>query len=128
MCSLRIKDLVKNITSLSNVLPPSIQQGTKDDKIWCVMNAGERDTAHETFNRRFDAMFGEDCRDSDGRLLHIRRGKLGMALVASYLSKIDWAHDFPLDIVEIKLQRLLTELKHLQYVASLLFNSCLMYF
>jgi hypothetical protein len=115
---LRIKDLVKNIVSLSIVLPQSIQQGTKDDKIWSVMNAGVRDTAHETFNRRFDVLFGEDCRDSSGRFPHIRKGKLGMELVASYLSEIDWAHGFPLDIVEIKLQRLLTELRHLQYVGS----------
>jgi hypothetical protein len=34
-----------------------------------------------------------------------------MGLASSYLSKIDWAHGFPLDIVEIKLRRLLTELK-----------------
>ena len=44
-----------------------------------------------------------------------------MSLVTSYLSKIDWAHSFPLDIVEIKLWWLLTELKHLQYVANLMF-------
>jgi hypothetical protein len=125
MNSLRIKDLVKNIASLSKVLPQSIQQGTKEDKIWCVMNAGERDTAHETFNRRFDAMFGEDCRDSSGRLLHIRRGKLGMGLVTSYLSEIDWAQDFPLDIVELKLQHLLEELRHLQYVTALFLYSFL---
>jgi hypothetical protein len=109
--------------SLSHVLPPSIQQGTKDDKIWCVMNAGERDNGHETFNRHFDAMFGEDCQDSNSRLLHIRRGKLGRALVTSYLSEIDWSHGFPLDIVEIKLQRLLTELTHLQYVANFVYHS-----
>jgi hypothetical protein len=117
-----IKALVKNITTLSNALPLSIQQGTKDDKIWSVMHADERDTAHETFNRRFDALFGEDCRDASGRLLHIRRGKLGLGLVTSYLSKIDWAHGFPLDLVEIKLQRLLTELKELQYVANFIFG------
>ena len=85
------------------------------------MNAGERDTAHETFNRWFDALFGEDCRDASGRLLHICRGKLGLGLITSYLSKIDWARGFPLDIVEIKLQRLLTELKQLQYMAKFLF-------
>jgi hypothetical protein len=118
----KIKALVKNITTLSNTLPLSIQQGTKDDKIWSVMHADERDMAHETFNRRFDALFREDCRDASGRLLHIRRGKLGLGLVTSYLSKIDWAHGFPLDLVEIKLQRLLTELKELQYVANFIFG------
>ena len=62
-------------------------------------------------------MFGEDCQDSSGHLLYIHRGKLGMGLVTSYLSKIDCAHGFPLDIVDIKLQCLLTELRHIQYVA-----------
>jgi len=114
-----IKALVKDIGMLSNGLPQSVQQGTKEDKIWTVMNADERDTPHETFNRRFDAMFGEDCRDSAGRLHHIRKGKLGLGQVCSYLSKIDWANDFPLDIVEVKLLRLVVELKNLQYVVQL---------
>ena len=88
------------------------------------MNTEEHETAHEMFNRRFDAMFGEDCRDDAGRLLYIRKGKLGLGRVCSYLSKIDWADNFPLDIVEIKLQRLITELKHLQYVFTY-FQYCL---
>src|SRR5262245_3208250 len=118
-----IKALVKDITTLSNALPQSIRQGTKQDKIWSMMNAGECDTAEETFICRFDAMFGEDCRDSNGRLLHIRRGKLGMGLITAYLSKIDWANGFALDIVEIKLQCLVTELKHLQCIANFIFIS-----
>ncbi|KAM6495523.1 hypothetical protein JOM56_008229 [Amanita muscaria] len=113
-----IKTLVKDITTLSINLPLSIRHGTKDDKIWSVMNSDERDTAHETFNRRFDAMFGEDCRDSAGRLQYIRRGKHGLGMVVSYLSKLDWEDGFPLDIVEIKLQRLIAELRHLWRVSS----------
>ena len=111
-----IKTLVKAITTLSNGLPHSIEQGTKEDKIWSVMNTRECDIAHETFNRRFDALFGEDCRDSGGRLQYIRKGKLGLGRVCSYLSKVDWADNFPLDIVEIKLRRLVVELNHLWYV------------
>ncbi len=34
-----------------------------------------------------------------------------MGLVVSYLSKIDWTAGFPLDLVELKLQRLISELK-----------------
>jgi hypothetical protein len=117
-----IKTLIKSITTFSNSLPPFVQQGTKEDKIWTVMNTEERETAHETFNRRFDAMFGEDCRDDTGRLQYVRKGKFGLGHVCSYLSKIDWADNFPLDIVEIKLQRLITELKHLQYVFTLGFQ------
>ena len=44
------------------------------------------------------------------------KGRLGLGHVCSYLSKIDWADNFPLDIVEIKLQGLIRELKHFQYV------------
>ena len=111
-----IKSLIKLITTLSNNLPQSVQQGTKEDKIWSVMNTEECETAHETFNRRFDAIFGEDCRDDAGRLQYVRKGKLGLGCICSYLSKINWTDNFPLDIVEIKLQRLISELKHLQYV------------
>jgi hypothetical protein len=46
----------------------------------------------------------------------------GESLVTSYLSKIDWANGFPLDIVELKLQCLLMELRHLQYVANFIFS------
>jgi hypothetical protein len=112
-----IQSLIHDITTFSNVLPSSIQQATKHDKIWSVMNTDQCDTAHETFNRRFNAMFGEDCRDSAGHLQHIHKGKFGMGLICSYLSKCDWADGFPLDIVEIKLQQLCAELKYLWYVA-----------
>ena len=111
-----IKQLVKEISALSNSLSDVVPKGSKDDKIWSVMNTKEGDTLHETFNRRFDALFGEDCRDSCGRLHYVRQGKLGMGLVSSYLSKINWTAGFPLDLVELKLQRLVAELKLLQYV------------
>jgi hypothetical protein len=109
-----IKALLKEITAASNRLPSSIQQGSKNDKIWNVLNADAGETAHETFNKRFDALFAEDCRDPAGRLHYIRRGKLGMGLVCSYLSQIDWDNGFPLDLAEIKLKRLVDELKVLQ--------------
>jgi hypothetical protein len=117
-----IRLLVKGISTLSNSLLDSVPKGSKDDKIWSVMNTEECDTPYETFNWRFDAMFAEDChgRDSDSRLHHVRQGKLGMSLVVSYLSKINSTTGFPLDLVELKLQRLITELKFLQYVPHLI--------
>jgi hypothetical protein len=116
MCTTEtIKHLVKEISTLSISLSDAVSKGSRDDKIWTVMNTKEGDTPHETFNRRFDALFGEDCRDSHGRLHHVRQGKLGMGLIVSYLSKINWT-DFPLDLVELKLRRLITELQHLQCV------------
>jgi hypothetical protein len=113
-----ISSLVADICTLANGLPLSVPNGSKEDKIWTVMNSDDGETPHETFNKRFDAMFGEDCRDLQGRLHHVRRGKLGMGLVCSYLTKLDWT-DFPLDLAEIKLRRLLVELKQLQCVSNL---------
>jgi hypothetical protein len=110
-----IRLLVKEISSLSLSLADTVPKGPKNDKIWSVLNAEEHDSPHETFNSCFDALFTKDCRNADGRLHHIRQGKLGMGLVVSYISKINWA-DFPLDIVDLKLQWLIAELKHLQYV------------
>src|ERR1700679_3115024 len=100
-----IKTLIKSITTLSNTLPhsSSVLQGMKEDKIWSVMNTEECETAHETFNKCFDAMFGEDCRDDTGRLKYVRRGKLGLGRICSYLSKIAWADNFPWVIVETNL-------------------------
>lgn len=118
-----IKTLVREIATLSNGLPLSVQQGTKDDKIWLVMNTDQCETEYETFNKRFDAMFGEDCRDSAGRLQYVRKGKLGMGLICAYLSKRNWADGFPLDLVEIKLQRLAAELKYLKYVTNFIYLS-----
>jgi hypothetical protein len=110
-----IKTIVKEISTLSSTLTDSVPKGSKDDKIWRIMNTKELDMPHETFNRRFDALFGEDCRDPHGRLHHVCQGKLGMGLIVLYLSKINW-DSFPLDLVELKLQRLITELKYLQCV------------
>jgi len=109
-----IKQLVKEISTLSSSLSDAVPKASKDDKIWSVMNCKEGDTPHETFNRRFDALFGEDCRDSSGSLHYVRQGKLGMGLVISYLSKINWTKDFPLDLMALKLQRLIDELKNHQ--------------
>ena len=117
-----IKMLVKEITALSNSLPSSVQTGTKEDKIRKVMDADGSETAHETFNKRFDAMFSKDCCDSTGCLLHIHKGKHGLGLICSYLSKINWADNFPLDIAEIKLQRLIIKLKIIRYVLFAIFG------
>lgn len=113
-----ISSLVTEICALANGLSSSVPNGSKDDKIWAVINLDDGKTPHETFNKRFDAMFGEDCCDLHGRLHHVHCGRLGIGLVCSYLTKIDWA-DFPLDLAEIKLQRLLVELKQLQCISHL---------
>jgi hypothetical protein len=109
-----IKGLVKDISLLCTTLSDAIPKATKTDKIWSVMNTEESDVSFETFNQRFDALFGDDCRDSNGRLHHVLQGKFGMGVVVFYLAKINWTIDFPLDLVELKLQCLIRELKQLQ--------------
>jgi hypothetical protein len=111
--------LVKMIHTLLQALPPSVPKVTTGDKIWDVMHSAESESAFQTFNQRFDALFAEDCRDAKGRLHYIRQGKSGMGLVCSYLRKLDWSQDFPLDLVGIKLRRLITELNHIMYVSHI---------
>jgi hypothetical protein len=109
-----IKSLVKEIGVLSNTLSDSMLKASKAGKIWLVMNSEECEIPHETFNRQFDALFGENCRDSNSRLHYVQQGKFGMGVIVSYLLKVNWAVDFPLDLVKIKLQRLIMEIKLLQ--------------
>ena len=45
-----IKLLVKKIATLSNSLSDTMPKGSKDDKIWFVMDFEECENPHETFN------------------------------------------------------------------------------
>src|SRR5258708_12867705 len=86
--SVTIKHLLKDISALSNTLSDAVPKGSKDDKIWSVLNTKEGDIPHETFNHRFNALFGEDCCDFAARLLHVRQPNLAIALFISYLPQI----------------------------------------
>ena len=73
---------------LQNSLPSSVPNGSKDDKIWAVMNLDNGETPHETFNKQFDAMFGEvSAVTYMAACTMSARGKIGMGLVCSYLTK-----------------------------------------
>ncbi|KAJ6567869.1 hypothetical protein B0H10DRAFT_2238355 [Mycena sp. CBHHK59/15] len=113
--------LVNQIIVLSRSFPSTIPIATKDDKIYHVITnvQGEDPTVQLIFNRRMDILFAESpaCRNSDGRLIHVRRGKLGMDLLIKYLRKIEWA-EIPPDLASIKLTRLVTELAALCDTAS----------
>ena len=74
------------------------------------MTSDEGEDTWQTFNKRFDALFAEDCRDGQGRLHHIRRGEFGMDKVVQYLSTLD-INLLPLDLVAKKLDRLEAELE-----------------
>jgi hypothetical protein len=94
--------LINNIVSLTKLLPTSVPLATDEDRIFAVMNSAEGESTWHTFNKRFDALFGEDCRDSTGQLHHIRRGHLGMDKVCDYLRALD-VGSVPLDLATIKL-------------------------
>ena len=111
-----ILTLIKNITTLSNALPPSVPKGTMKDKIWAVMHTAECESSFKTFNSRFDVLFGEDCHVDTGCLHYIHQGKSGLGLVCSYLKKINWTRGYALDLVEIKLNHLNNELLHIMCV------------
>ena len=63
-----IKLFAKEIATLSNSLSDAVPKGSKDDKIWFVIDSEECENPHETFNWQFDALFAEDCHDSNGCL------------------------------------------------------------
>lgn len=108
-----LEQLVQDITDFSKRLPAEIQEATKDDKIYTVMTKVKGDTPWETFNRRFDILFSEDCRDGNGRLHHIRRGRHGMNVVAAYLSRVVNEDQLKgvYDLAALKLTRLRDELR-----------------
>jgi hypothetical protein len=46
-----IGGLVTDICTLANVLPSSVPNNSKNDKIWAVMNLDDGETPYETFNK-----------------------------------------------------------------------------
>jgi hypothetical protein len=112
-----VKDLITNITTLSECLPASVPLASAEDKIYEVMTGEEGENTWHTFNRRFDAIFGQDCRDEQGRLHYLRRGQFGMGIVCKYLQNMDLATgDIPFDLMVMKLHRLNDEILYLQCV------------
>lgn len=111
-----LQHLVQELPSLCRSLPTTIPCATKKDKIYeVVTNVKDGNDAWLTFNRRFDALFAEDCRDkSTGRLHYIRRGKFGMEAICTYLQSIDLTStDLPLDLMVGKMTRLVEEIIYL---------------
>src|ERR1700678_323742 len=110
--------LVKTIKALSDSLPSTVGIATRDDKIYTTLVKINEGEIHMTFNRIFDILFKEDndCR-VDGRLRYLLRGKYGMDKLCAYLNDIDWMEpNLPLDLVKLKLDRLIEELTFLTFV------------
>jgi hypothetical protein len=121
-----VAKLIQNIEDLAVVLPTSIAEGTETDKIHHVITTveGPDGDAGSTFNRRFDILFKEDaqCRDVNGRLHLIRRGELGMTMVARYLRDIRWnAAEMNLEGAVVKLERLV---KEMEFLWCVIFTEC----
>jgi hypothetical protein len=107
--------IVEAITLLTKNLPSSVPEGTREGKLYRVLtNDNYRgETPWETFNKRMDATFGEDCRNAEGRLENMCRGRFGMDIVTKYLHiAIDQpgAKAFHIPMM-LKLERLRDELK-----------------
>lgn len=110
-----VKGLVDRLTELSKKLPVSVPLATKESRIYrLVTTINEHDT-YETFNRIFDLLFKEDnqCRNEEGRLIHVTRGKFGMDKFCSYLIGVPWTDPSmarAYDLVKIRLLRVINEL------------------
>ena len=110
-----MQGVLNHIYTLSQHLPLSVPLAVQADSIYTVMISPEGESWWQTINKRFDVLFGEDCHNANGRLLHIHHGPLRMDLVCSYLREIDitW---MPIDIMSLKVLRLYEELKYLTWV------------
>jgi hypothetical protein len=118
----RIKALIKSISVLSDSLPSSVLNATKNDKIYTVITMQKDGMVFETFNKQFDTLFAEDCHNLDGCLHYIHQGINDMGLMCVYLNKNDWSNEaIPLDLVEIKLFCLSMELTSIKYVLCVLY-------
>jgi hypothetical protein len=109
--------LIDQIESLCRSLPKSIPNGTKDDRIYYVLNKVQGlDTGaaakSSTFICRMDLLFGSDTRDDDGRLTNFRRGPWGISYVLQYFRRIDWQSDgISLSAATLKLTQVLEEMQ-----------------
>ncbi|SJL11862.1 uncharacterized protein ARMOST_15273 [Armillaria ostoyae] len=104
-----ISALVQQLARLCSKIPPkALTEALPDDYIYHVITNVVGEDTFSTFNRRFDILYAEHLRDENGRLPNLRRGKYGLDAVISYLQSVPWP-EVPLDPVEPKLQRLITE-------------------
>ncbi|KAJ7076638.1 hypothetical protein B0H15DRAFT_934227 [Mycena belliarum] len=62
-----ILDVIKTIAKLTSQLPETVPEASDDDKIYRVITTleGIDDSVAGTFNRRFDALFGNNERDAN---------------------------------------------------------------
>lgn len=117
----KCEDLVQEISELVRKLHSDIPLATQDGRIWAIMTGPLRDSNWETFNHRFDCLYGEDMRDTHtGRLPNIERGKYGLDAVVNYLRIAVSQSNMLHKPMMIKLDRLHSELQKITYVCVFL--------
>ncbi|KAF7794639.1 hypothetical protein EIP86_005776 [Pleurotus ostreatoroseus] len=105
--------LIRRLQGLSSTLPPSVPLAKANDKIYHVITSVHGDDVFHTFNRRFDALFGLDCRDQSGHMKYIRRGRFGMDAVCKFLESIDLLDEsMQLTLMALRLNTLIKELEY----------------
>ncbi|KAJ7687334.1 hypothetical protein B0H14DRAFT_2653855 [Mycena olivaceomarginata] len=118
--AVRVFTLIK-IEALAPLLPDSVKESSTDDnELHCTVTntSGIDDSPWGVLNCRLDKLFGVETRE-DGRLKHIHRGEHGMSFVDSHLAGLDWkSGKYPLDLVGIKLQRIVNEMEYLWWVIT----------
>jgi hypothetical protein len=111
-----VKGQVSRLKSLISTLPQSVKQASGDGRIPTVFRniAGPKEIEEHwvVFNRRMDALFGEDQRNVDGRLSNFHRGEFGMDLVISYIEEAVNAGHLLWEATAPKLDRLIAECEH----------------
>ncbi|KAF5332340.1 hypothetical protein D9758_017443 [Tetrapyrgos nigripes] len=109
-----ISRIITEIAGLTVLLPDSVPIGLPDGKIPSSF-VEDAESPWEAFNRFFDRAFGEDTKDTNGRLQYISRGKHGMDSVNRYLASLsaDQLVTMPLVAAHLKLVRLRDELSYL---------------
>jgi hypothetical protein len=106
---------VDQLKALVKRLPSTVPVATKDDRIVEVFtNIPVSDNPAEdweTFNRRMDALFGNELRDSNGRLLNVKRGTFGIDLILKYFDDVVTKGTLNWDLTAIKVDRLIAKLQ-----------------
>ncbi|KAK7012413.1 hypothetical protein R3P38DRAFT_2790675 [Favolaschia claudopus] len=100
-----IAHLIQDIEDLDALLPDTIAEGTEADE--------------NDYPRLGLRLSREDnqCRDANGRLRHVRRGDLGMLMVAQYLRDVKWGVPaMNLPGVLLQLERVVKEMEILSGV------------
>jgi hypothetical protein len=117
---------LSRLEQVVKTLPKSIPLAKKSDAVFTVFQnipIPEDVTGHfEAFNRRMDALFGNDVRDPvTGRLVNIRRGPFGIDLVVKYLREATDAGYLLWNIAILKVDRLIEEIEIIRYVYAEIF-------